>query len=122
MIDVSDVSEYIGWALLHGRAPKFVHDKMIREFQQSGLKHLEGLLVVVCQYLRLGKYYLLPDPKQRGKSRRLPLMDVMPMLANTDLATMYRKLVPDKEKWIGGFQLEKFVDRLTSLLMSQTGR
>jgi hypothetical protein len=74
-----------------GGAPSFVN--------------LRGLLTLVCQYLRMGKYW---DP---GGVQVLD-KNLTDLLSRTDLAQIYRDAVPDTEKIWTGAHLNHVIGRL----------
>ena len=76
----------------------------------GGLVGLRGLLTIMCQYLLMGRYFA-DGAAQLDKN-------VVPLLSRTDLAHIYRGLVPEREKeWVG-----QHSDQLQIAILSETGR
>jgi hypothetical protein len=75
--------------------------------------NLRGLVVLICQYLRMGKHFY-------GHGGRPLDKNMAPFLSRTDLSTIYRDLVPAPEKDF----LEKAgrVDILCNEILTRTGR
>jgi Domain of unknown function (DUF4157) len=71
--------------------------KFFRTLQTSSLVNLRGLIALMCQYLRLGKYAY-------GDGRWNLDKNITPLLSRTDLAQIYRNLPNDEKTWLSRHQ------------------
>jgi Domain of unknown function (DUF4157) len=63
------------------------------------LHHLKGLMTVVCQYLRFGKIFYDNGYDPAGLPLQPGLVkNMIPLMARTDLSTMFNELVPAAEQ------------------------
>jgi hypothetical protein len=81
------------------------------------LVNLRGLLVLICQYLRMGKYFFYPGTTALDKN-------LVPLLSRTDLARIYQHNVPGlattagtEKNWVSTNLLA-----LQGAILAQTGR
>lgn len=108
-----------------------------KAYWKANLHNLEGLLICVCQYLQMGNYFYYPDVIE---DERLPDMgkmkkhatggtvwrkvldkNVVAMMARTDMAKMYKALVPENEKKMDCLATDVNTV-LMSLLLTNTNR
>lgn len=62
----------------------------------TGMQNLRGLVVLICQYLRMGRQFYGHGGVTLDKN-------IVPFLSRTDLAQIYLRLVPTAEKnWLAG--------------------
>lgn len=85
----------------------------IKNMGSPDMQNLRGLVVLICQYLRMGKHFF-------GHAGQPLDKNIVPFLSRTDLSQMYARLVPDNEKtWLaGGGRMAA----LQAQILVQTGR
>ncbi|WP_457355387.1 eCIS core domain-containing protein [Roseateles sp. P5_D6] len=89
------------------------------------MSNLRGLVVMICQYLRMGRHFFGHGAMPLGKN-------VVPFLSRTDLSAVYERLVPrtgvaatDEKAWLEGIPPLGAMTRLQTLMtaiLNATGR
>jgi hypothetical protein len=80
------------------------------------MSNLRGLVVLICQYLRMGRHFYGHGATPLGKN-------IVPFLSRTDLSTVYERLVPrtgaaatDEKAWLEAIPQGGVVTRLQTLI------
>ena len=100
--DARDVVAHIG---------NVVH-RVILPDKQVTLDEVTGLLVLTCQYLRLGKLAYDPAANRWGLDK-----NNAPVMARTDLSTIFRSLPSDQREWATDYRAA-----IAARLLARTGR
>jgi Domain of unknown function (DUF4157) len=100
--DARDVVAHIG---------NVVHRTILPD-KQVTLDEVTGLLVLMCQYLRLGKLAYDPDANRWGLDK-----NNAPVMARTDLSTIFQSLPSDQREWATDYRA-----RIAARLLTRTGR
>ena len=99
--DARDVVAHIGNVVRHWYGDR-----------QVALDDVTGLLVLMCQYLRLGKLAYDPTTNRWGLDK-----NNAPVMARTDLSTIFRSLPSDQREWATDYRAA-----IAARLLARTGR
>lgn len=100
--DARDVVNHIG---------NTVHRRILPD-KQVTLDEVTGLLVLMCQYLRLGKLAYDPTTNRWGLDK-----NNAPIMSRTDLSTIFRSLPSDQREWATDYRAA-----IATRLLARTGR
>ena len=89
------------------------------------LNRLEGLIILMCQYLRMGKvFYILDRDPQTGLPtggyRKCLDKNMIAIMSRTDLSDIRKQLLSDEEKQF--LQVGGALDKIVQLILTTTGR
>lgn len=68
----------------------------------TDLTNIRGLLALICQYLRLGRFFFGEADDDRGGLDK----NIVPLLSRTNLSAIYRGLPEDERYWLGKHEKE----------------
>ncbi|MBN9382188.1 MAG: DUF4157 domain-containing protein [Chitinophagaceae bacterium] len=87
------------------------------------LPNLKGLMIIVCQYLRLGKVFYNHGYDGTGFPNNTGLVkNMIPLMARTDMSVMFRDLVPAVERNVLNADIVATLPNILAVTGRTTGR